>query len=294
MIFAPAVARAAPVLRVGYQKYGNLILLMASGQLETALKPLGYAVTWHEFGSGPPLMEALGAGAIDVGTAGETPPILAQAAGIPLVYLGTEPPAPKGEAILVPHDSAITTLAALRGKAVAVTRGANAHYLLVRALEKGGVAYADIVPKYLSPPEGRAAFERGAVDAWVIWDPFLAAAQAAGRTRLLADASGLAPNHQFYVASRRFADAGVIATFKAAIARIDHDTVADPRAAARQLSAAIGLPEAIVADALARQSWAVAPMDASVVADQQAIADRFLKLGLIPNAVKVADAVPAS
>ena len=294
-----AVAVASPahadkVVRVGYQKYGNLILLKASGLFDAALKPLGYTATWHEFVSGPPLMEALGAGAIDLGTAGETPPIFAQAAGAPLVYLGTEPPAPKGEAILVPSDSRIATLAELRGRKIAVTRGSNAHYLLVRALEKGGVAYTDFMPQYLSPPEGRAAFERGAVEAWAIWDPFLAAAQAAGRTRVLADATGLVPNHQFYVANRRFADAAVIAAFKAAIARIDQNTVADPRSAARTLSPAIGLPEPIVAEALARQSWAIASVDAAVIADQQAIADRFFKLGLIPRAIKVADAVPAS
>ena len=291
---ASSTARADKVVRVGYQKYGNLILLKATGLLEAALKPLGYTLTWHEFASGPPLMEALGAGAIDFGTAGETPPIFAQAAGAPLVYLGAEPPAPKGEAILVQQDSTIATLADLRGKKIAVTRGSNAHYLLVRALEKGGIDYADFAPQYLSPPEGRAAFERGVVDAWCIWDPFLAAARAAGRARVLTDATDLAPNHQFYVTSRRFTDVAVIAAFKAAVTRIDQNTAADPRSAAKVLSPTIGLPETIIAEALARQSWAIAPMDATIVADQQKIADRFFKLGLIPKAIKVTDAVPVT
>ncbi|MBV9457923.1 MAG: sulfonate ABC transporter substrate-binding protein, partial [Bradyrhizobium sp.] len=89
------------VVRIGYQKYGKFVLLKGRGTLEDKLKPLGYSVTWTEFPSGPPLLEALNVGAIDMGVTGETPPIFAQAAGAPLVYFAYDPPAPKGEAILV-------------------------------------------------------------------------------------------------------------------------------------------------------------------------------------------------
>ena len=288
----PAIARAAtPVLRVGYQKYGNLLLLKASGLLEERLKPLGTRVEWKEFIAGPALMEALSAGAIDVGTAGETPPIFAQAGGAPLVYLGSEPPAPKGEAILVQKNSAIRSLADLRGKKVAFNRGSNVHYLFVKALAAGGLTTKDVTPIYLSPPDGRAAFERGSVDAWVIWDPFLASAQATGRTRVLADATGLAANHQFYLGSRRFKDADVLRVFHDAIAAIDTRTAADPAAAAKTLGPEIGLPEPVVATAVERQSWNVQPMNAGLVADQQAIADAFYKLGLIPKAIRISDAL---
>ena len=93
------------IVRIGFQKYGKLVLLKSQGSLEQKLKPLGYKVSWTEFPSGPPLLEALNVGAIDFGVAGETPPIFAQAAGAPLVYLAYDPPAPQGEAILVPKDS---------------------------------------------------------------------------------------------------------------------------------------------------------------------------------------------
>ena len=148
-------------------------------------------VVWTEFPSGPPLLEALNVGAIDFGNTGEAPPIFAQAAGAPILYVAYEPPAPKGEAILVPKDSKITSVADLKGKKVALNKGSNVHYLLVKALEKAGVKYSEIEPVFLAPADARAAFERGAVDAWVIWDPFQAAAEAATGARTLADGTGI-------------------------------------------------------------------------------------------------------
>ncbi len=148
---------------------------------------------------------------------------------------------------------------------------------------------ADVSPVYLAPPDGRAAFERGSVDAWVIWDPFLAAAQAVGNTRVLCDGKGLVANHQFYFRAKAFTDAAVIDALFQAIAAIDARTAGDPRAAAATLSPAMGLPAPILADALARQGWAVRRMDAGLVAQQQVIADTFFRLGLIPRSIRVAD-----
>jgi sulfonate transport system substrate-binding protein len=287
---ATGPAYAAKTVRVGYQKYGNLLLLKASGLLEQRLKPLGYGVEWKQFIAGPALMEGLAAGAIDFGTAGETPPIFAQAAGAPLVYLGAEPPAPHGEAILVLQDSPIKTLADLKGKKIALNKGSNVHYLFVKALEKAGLAPQDVTPVYLSPPDGRAAFERKSVDAWVIWDPFLAAAQASGHTRTIVDGEGLVSNNQFYFSSRSFTDKTAIDTLFDAIASIDKQTAADPRSAAKIIGPEMGLPEPIVGNALGRQTWAVRRMDAKLIAEQQAIADTFFKLKLIPKEIKVADA----
>ena len=291
-VAALAVGRpafAGRSVRVGYQKYGNLLLLKTSGIFEDRVKPLGYSVEWKEFGAGPALMEGLAAGAIDFGTAGETPPIFAQAAGAPFLYLGSEPSAPDGEAILVLDKSPIRSLAELRGKKIALNKGSNVHYLFVKAVEKAGLALADVTPVYLSPPDGRAAFERGSVDAWVIWDPFLAAAEATGHTRVLTDGKGLVANNQFYFRAKAFTDRAVTDALFESIAAIDARTVGDPRAAAATLSPAMGLPAPILADALARQGWAIRRMDAGLVAEQQVIADTFFKLGLIPKAIRVAD-----
>ncbi|MER2263954.1 sulfonate ABC transporter substrate-binding protein [Methylobacterium oxalidis] len=293
----PLAARAQEaVVRIGYQKYGTLVLLKGRGTLEPKLAALGYRVTWSEFPSGPPLLEALNAGAVDFGSAGETPPIFAQAASDRLTYVAHEPPAPRGEAILVPKESPIRSVAELRGKKVALNRGSNVHYLLVRALEKAGLTLSDITQVYLAPADARAAFERGAVDAWAIWDPFLAAAEAGTGARTLSDGTDLVANHQFYLAARDFAarQGPVLDAIVAAIAEVDTWTGANPEAAARELAPSVGIPAPILAAALKRQSYGVRPLDARVVAEQQRIADTFRALGLIPKAISVADAVHKS
>lgn len=272
------------LIAIGFQKYGNLILLKGRGGLESKLAPLGYKVEWKEFPSGPPLLEALNAGAIDFGQTGETPPIFAQAAGVRFVYAAYEPPAPKGEAILVPRGSPITSVAGLKGKRVALNKGSNVHYLLVRALENAGLKYSDVETAFLAPADARAAFERGAVDAWVIWDPYQAAAEVATGARELTNAAGLAPNRQFYLGSSKLVSGnpGIVDALLAAIADIDRWASGREQQVASELSAGIGIPAPILEVALERQTFGVRPIDAETVRDQQHIADTFHALGLVP------------
>lgn len=279
------------VVRIGFQKYGKLVLLKGRGTLEGKLKPLGYTVSWTEFPSGPPLLEALNVGAIDFGIAGETPPIFAQAAGAPLVYLAYDPPAPQGEAILVRKDSSLKSVADLRGKKVALNKGSNVHYLLVRALEQAGVKYSDIQPVFLAPADALAAFERGAVDAWAIWDPYEAAAQASTGARILADGTGLVSNYQFYFSSKKFLaeNASVVDVVLEALNEADDWTKNNISAVAEQLSPSIGLAAPVLELSLKRESYGILPISDQVIASQQRIADTFLTLGLIPKAVNVSD-----
>lgn len=288
----PALA-ADKTIRIGFQKYGTLILLKGKGTLEKALEPLGYGVTWTEFPAGPQLLEGLNVGAIDFGSTGEAPPIFAQAAGAPLVYVAHEPPAPKGEAILVPKDSPLKSVADLKGKKIALNKGSNVHYLLVKALEQAGVSYNEIETKFLPPADARAAFEQGSVDAWVIWDPFQAAAEAATEARTLLNGEGLVANHQFYLGTRDFISANgkAIDVLLAQIAELDAWANGNTDAVADQLAASVGIPAPILKVALARQTFGVTTLSDKVVAGQQEIADAFHKLGLIPKAITIADAV---
>jgi sulfonate transport system substrate-binding protein len=291
---AAAGARADDkVVRIGFQKYGTLILLKTKGLLEEKLKPQGYTVEWTEFPAGPQLLEALNVGSIDFGTTGEAPPIFAQAAGAPLVYVGYEPPAPEAEAILVPKDSPLKTVADLKGKNVALNKGSNVHYLLVKALEKAGLAYSDIQVSFLPPADARAAFEKGAVDAWVIWEPFLAAAEAATGARQLANGTGVVDNHEFYLASRDFLDAHpeVVDTIIESLGEVDTWINANRGDVAQQFSPALGIPADVLQVAVERRSYGVKPITPEVVAAQQKIADTFHELGLIPAAIRIADAV---
>lgn len=280
------------VVRVGYQKYGKLVLLKGKGTLEEKLKPLGYKVTWTEFPSGPPLLEALNVGAIDFGIAGETPPIFAQTAGAPLVYLAYDPPAPQGEAILIPKDSKLKSVADLKGKKVALNKGSNVHYLLVRALEKAGLKYTDIEPVFLAPSDALAAFSRGAVDAWVIWDPYEAAAEASTGARILADGTDLVSNYQFYFSSKKFLEhnAKAVDVTLDALTEVDEWTRNNIQDVAELLSPSIGLPPSVLAVSLKRESYGIKPISDDVIASQQKIADTFLALGLLPKSIKVSDA----
>jgi sulfonate transport system substrate-binding protein len=279
------------VVRIGYQKYGKLVLLKGRGTLEGKLKPLGYSVSWTEFPSGPPLLEALNVGAIDFGITGETPPIFAQAAGAPLVYLAYDPPAPKGEAILVPKDSPLKSVADLRGKKVALNKGSNVHYLLVRALEQAGLKYTDIQTVFLAPSDALAAFSRGSVDAWVIWDPYEAAAEASTGARILADGTDLVANYQFYFSSKKFLNenAKAVDIVLEALNEADDWAKNNIEAVAEQLSPSVGLPAAVLAVSLKRESYGILPISNDVIASQQRIADTFHALGLLPKAITVSD-----
>jgi len=280
------------VLRIGYQKYGTLVLLKARGSLEKRLAPLHVEVKWTEFPAGPQLLEGLNVGSIDFGTVGEAPPIFAQAAGADLIYVGNEPAASAAEAIVVPKDSPIKTVAELKGKKVALNKGSNVHFLLVKLLERAGVNYHDIDTIFLTPADARAAFERGSVDAWVIWEPFLAAAQTQAGARILADGNGVVSNHQFYLASRPYASkrGDVVSIILEEVAAVDQWAKTNPKDAAAALQPQIGLDRATLELALSRGGYGVTPVNDAVLAEQQRIADAFYDLKLIPKPINVRDA----
>jgi len=283
-------------LRIGFQKYGTLTIVKALGTLDKRLGEQGIRITWTEFPAGPQLLEGLNVGAIDFGTVGEAPPIFAQAAGAAIVYVANEPPAPTSEALLVPRDSPIKTVAELKGKRVALNKGSNVHYLLVKLLEQAGVAYRDVDVAYLTPSDARAAFERGSVDAWVIWDPFQAAAEKQLGARVLADGTGVVKNYQFFLAARPFQDkhADVIDIVIDEIRKGDAWAREHQAETVALLEPVLGLPRPVVELAASRLAYGITPITREVLAEQQQVADAFHALKLIPKPVQVQDAAPAA
>jgi sulfonate transport system substrate-binding protein len=292
-----AFAEPAKELRIGFQKSASLFVLQkAQGTLERRLAPLNVAVKWVEFPAGPQLLEGLNVGAIDVGFVGEAPPIFAQAAGARFVYVGNDPAAPQTEALVVPKDSPLKTVADLKGKRIALNKGSNVHYLLVKLLEKNNLKYSDVTPVFLAPADARAAFEKGAVDAWVIWDPFLAAAEKQIGVRQLGDGTGIVNSYSYYLAQSDFAQANP---------HLIHELFANTLDAARFVQADIphaaaliaplqGLDPAIVETSLRRCRFGVVPLTPAVAAEQQKIADTFYDLKLIPKQIRIADALPSA
>lgn len=272
------------------------MLKSRSAELDRRLGEQSAKAEWKEFKHGPGVLEAIKAKEVDVGYVGETPPVFAQAGGVDFVYVASDPPAPKAEALIVRKDSPIKSLRDLKGKKVALNRGSNVHYLLVKALGSVKLSLSDIEVVHLAPGDARPAYDAGKIDAWVIWDPFLAAAETAG-SRQLADGEGLVENRLFYVARREFAQdhpellRSTLDEFKA----LSDWESTHPEEASKILAESSGVAYDALLLSEKRHAYGVQPVTEQVLDGQQAIADAFRKLELIPKDIKTRDAfLPAA
>ncbi|TCN26060.1 sulfonate ABC transporter substrate-binding protein [Mesobacillus foraminis] len=280
------------VIHIGYQKFGTLNILKADKSLDDTLKKKGFSIQWTEFPAGPQLLEALNVGSINFGHTGEAPPIFAQAAEAPFVYFANEPPNPNGEAIIVPENSSIESLKDLKGKKIGLNKGSNVHFLLVKALEEAGIQYHEIETAFLPPADARAAFEKGDIDAWVIWDPFLADAELTANARIIANAKELAANREFFLSSKSFADKNpdVLEIIYEEVKKTEKWVSENPREAAEFLAPQIGMDVETLERTLNRRSFGLEKVTEEVLNDQQKIADQFYDLKLIPKKINVKDA----
>ncbi len=287
-----AIAADSKLVRVGFQKGEPLLMASrANRSLEMLLAPKGYDVQWIEFQFGPPMLEAMRVGSIDIGAVGDTPPVFAQAARSNLLYVAAQRAGQ--QAILLPAGSGIQTLADLKGKKLAFGRGSSAHNFALLVLEKAGLRYNEIDPVYLGPADAGAAFERGAIDAWSIWDPYYALFESRPGVRTLTTNTEIGDQNSFFIANGGFVRANphlipilvdsFTATAKWALAH--RDAVSD------LLSVATGMQKNIMQRAIVRDRFVVLPMDDAVTANQQRVADRFRGLGLVPVDIKVSDSV---
>jgi sulfonate transport system substrate-binding protein len=290
---APAFAQELKALKVGFQKTGLPVIARQQGLIEKALEPKGISVTWVEFTAGPPLVEALNVGAINVGWTGDAPPIFGQSAGSAIVYVAALPGNVDGEAIVAKAGSDIKSVADLKGKKVAVGKGTSAHNLLIAALEKNGLAFTDIEPVYLPPADAAAAFASDKVDAWSIWDPFLAIAETRYTPTVLVRSPEVLDVNTYFLANRDFAkqypEIVTATTGALAVAAEWADKNRDKVASA--LHEVTGVPLEAQTLAAGRARFGIFPITAEIIANQQATADRFHKLGLIPNAIVITDAI---
>ncbi|PZR00130.1 MAG: sulfonate ABC transporter substrate-binding protein [Cereibacter sphaeroides] len=290
-------ARAASSeLRIGWQKGGTAALLKGKGLLEERLAPRGITVSWKEFTSGPPLLEALGAGALDFGHTGDVPPLFALAARQDVVLVGTYSGSPVGSAILVKDDSPIKTVADLKGKKLAFKRGSSAHNVALQVLRSGGLTLDDVEQVDLGPPDAGPAFANGSIDAWSIWDPYTAVAEKDPSTRVLATADGLLPSYGFFLANGTYAKANeeTIVTTIETLREVGQAAQNDLDGTVAAFAAATGLDPAVLKVVATRKDQDygnITFVEDKHVAYEQGLANDFHALGIVPVQLDIAGAV---
>lgn len=291
---ADAVPKEIPKeIRIGTQKGGFFPAVKARHTVEDVFKPLGIEIKWVDFQFGPPLLEAINVGSVDFGYVGDSPPIFAQAANARIRYVAAVRQQGNTQAIIVPQDSPIRTLADLKGKRVAFGKGSSAHNLLVAALEKAGLTWSDITPAPLAPADATAAFVKGSVDAWSIWDPYFALAELKEHARVIAFDKDVHKPNAFYIGAADFVD-----KYPALVARLNAVFAAEGvwadqhhEEVAKAQAEATGVDIEAIRRFVDRSTYRVVPVNGEVIESQQAVADRFARLGLIPKPINVSDIV---
>jgi aliphatic sulfonates family ABC transporter substrate-binding protein len=285
----PAAADPARTLRIAYQRNGVLLIVKQQGLLEKRLAPLGVSVSWSQFETGPPILEALNGNGLDIGLTGDSPPIFAQVGNASFVYLAAVPDPGENCGIVVHADSGITSLAGLKGKRIAFSRGSIAHNLVARALASARLTFAQVQAVNLQPADAAAAYRNGSVDAYAVWDPFFALAQQMPNTRTLITADKVAPSNRFFLAAKSFAaqNPQIVSAFVDEVAAASRWAGAHRNDIAQVFSAASGVDLATEKIVAARETYEVRYIDNDIVKRQQGIADRFALLQLIPHSVDV-------
>jgi sulfonate transport system substrate-binding protein len=294
LAISPLHAEDKPTeIRIGTQKGGFFPAVRQRHTVEDAFKPLGIEVKWIDFQFGPPLLEAINVGSVDFGFVGDSPPIFAQAGDARIRYVAAVKSDGNTQAIIVPQDSPIKTLADLKGKRIAFGKGSSAHNLLVAALEKAGLGWSDITPAPLAPADATAAFIKGSVDAWSIWDPYLALAELKEKARVIAFDKDVHKPNAFYIAGSDFVEKypSLVARLNAVFASEGRWADTHHEEVAKAQADATGVDIEAIRRFVDRSNYRVVPVDDEVIKSQQIVADRFARLGLIPKPVNVSDIV---
>ena len=178
-------AAAPKEVRLDYAYYApTSLVLKDQGILEKRLAADGIAVKWVFSQGSNRSLEYLNGGSIDFASTAGLAAVLSRANGSPVktVYIASRP---EWTALAVPKDSPIKSLADLKGKKIAATKGTDPYLFLLRSLNTAGLGKGDVEIVHLQHPDGRVALERGDVDAWAGLDPHLAASQLQAGSRLL-------------------------------------------------------------------------------------------------------------
>lgn len=286
-----SAVQARETVRISFQRSATLLtLIKGSGALEKKLGALGYDLSWHEL-NGNALLTALNTGSVDIHSdVADAYALFTQAADAPLTYIAKELPSPTAQSVIVPAGSPIKTVADLKGRKVAVLKGAGAHYLLLTALKQAGLKASDIDLRFLEPQDAAVAYANGSVDAYSIWDPLLGIQLQGGKSHVIADGiTAKVEYSRYYTATTSFAKKHpeVLRVVFEELQATGRWVKANPREAAEKLSPIWGnLAPATVEQVNARRSYAIVPVVRNELGELQRIADTFREAGLLNKDLK--------
>ena len=276
-------------LTVGDQVHQTQSLLEAAGEL----KDLPYDINWAEFESGPPLLEAAGAGKVDIGGTGDVPPVFAQSGGAPLKIVAVQARTKPNDFLVVPKDSTANSISDLKGKKIGFAKGSSSHGLTLALLKEANLTPDDIQATYLSPTEALSAFSNGQLDAWAVWNPYATVAQEQAGGKVIADGSDLTTQQAYYLASEAAlgdsAKSDAIKDFVGRLARANQWAVTHEDDWIPTFSKLTKLPEPVARATFATSSGQLVPIDDAVIAKQQRLIDLFAGAGEIPKATVAKD-----
>jgi sulfonate transport system substrate-binding protein len=268
---------------------GSESLLTAAG----LINKLPFKADWADFTSGPPMLQAMGAGSVDIGAVGDAPPIFEAAGGGKIAVVAATVADPQAAALLLPKGSTVTSVAQLKGKTIAVSEGSSANYHLLAVLKEAGLSVKDVTVDNLQPAQALAAFASGHVAAWDVWSPYIEEAQVQHGARVLVNGSPIGKTFSFEVASRAaLADPAKAAAIRAYLQLIAQaHTWANTHAAAwaATWSQATGLPASLMTTAADDDTAVTVPISPGVIGSEQSIANAFTAAGLIPGHVDFAN-----
>ena len=297
VLAAPRILRAQALwsgapLRVGDQRGNARAVMEAAG----VLRGLEGKIAWSEFPAAAPLVEALNADAIDTGLVGDAPFTFGAAAGVPIKAVAATREGRAGLAIMVPKDSPVRSLADLKGKRIATGRGSIGHQLVLAALEKAGLPLDAVQLVFLLPADAKAAYARGAVDAWSTWEPYVSQEEVLSEARQVANGEGITPGLGFQaartdaIASRRPELADFIRRLAAARAWANGNVAGY----ARTWSGLMNVPEPVAQRWFERARTRVVAVDDTVAADEQGNIDLYARAGLVRRRIAAADILDRS
>jgi sulfonate transport system substrate-binding protein len=281
---------ATVTINIGDQKGSSVqSLLSAAGELDGT----SYKISWSTFPSGPPILEAINAGAVDFGAVGNSPPVFAAAAGSKIVIIGANEQKLDGQAIVVPKDSPLKSASELKGKKIAVAKGSSAHAQLLGVLAKNGLTFDDIQAQYLQPADALAALSTGKVDAWAIWEPYTSQAEIQNGARILVDGAGVTNGYAFQITSRDdLKNPAKTAALRDLLGRYQRAVAwsnAHQKDYAAVWSKDTGLPQSVTEKAAERRTAKTILLDGTVITAEQQLADAFTTAKVLPSSVKISD-----